>query len=439
MIKGTHRRLTYLYTLLIVIFLICFVLISYFLVSLNIYNKQKSIINSQLLQETAYHQADLLDWYNGRNLDAPAGIGYRPDLSVFYYVVGYDGQLLLGNETLPHLRSDLFNRIDELNFHDEDVHFQKIKHGDENYYLAISGKDLYIDENYIGSVYVGTDMTEKRKMLDQILIVLIILAILFIGGSSLIGYYMAGRAMVPISNTFKRQREFIADASHELRTPLSILQSSLEVLEAEDGKKLSAHSQQIIDDMKNVINRMAKLVNELLTLARFDSSEFTINKQSYDLQEDIQHIIRSFQSVLEKHSLHFHVDIPDRLTVFADREKIAQLLSILLDNAIKFTPASGQVSLTVLQLDDGMEKSVQITVEDTGIGMSTEDQKRIFDRFYQIDKGRSPNNGGAGLGLPIAYWIVKAHGGSIDVESTLDQGSTFTVLLPILHFERENQ
>jgi len=288
---------------------------------------------------------------------------------------------------------------------------------------------IYDGQEVLGRVFVGEDITSYYQLLKSLLIVLVVVAILFIVAAAFVGHLLAGRAIVPIRQSFARQREFVADASHELRTPLSILLTSVDVVQTDDGNQLSAFSVQVLDDMKSEVRRMTKMVGDLLTLARADAGVSNIIKEKFDLVIVSEQIIRSFQLVADDKGVALELDHQTPITVFADKERMSQLLLILIDNAMKYTPAGGRVKVD-LRTVTGSKPTVSITVQDTGVGIPDEHKKLIFDRFYRIDKARSREEGGSGIGLSIAKWIIDAHGGTIKVVSMPGQGSSFIVNLP---------
>jgi signal transduction histidine kinase len=173
---------------------------------------------------------------------------------------------------------------------------------------------------------------------------------------------------------------------------------------------------------------MAKLVADLLAIARNDSYGITINKQKFDVIEVIEQVLRKMHPLAQGKSIKLYFAKQPMLEIYADMERVKQLLLILVDNAIKYTPENGVVTIKVGHRQEG--KKVKIMITDSGIGIPKEDQKHIFDRFYRVDKARSRESGGAGLGLAIAKGIVDLHGGELSIESNVGNGSTFSVVLP---------
>lgn len=220
--------------------------------------------------------------------------------------------------------------------------------------------------------------------------------------------------------SFKKQEQFVSDASHELKTPLSIIKSYAELLKRR-GKANPELITESIDVIEQEAERMLLLVNQLLDLAK--------NKQAFphepiDLVPLVKKVHRIFADAYDRK---IHLDIAEKSILIKGNEKqIEQVVYILLSNAIKYSEKEIALHLYVKQ------QFAVLDVIDKGIGIPEEEQKRIFDRFYRIDKARSRQTGGTGLGLAIANEIVKHHGGTIEVVSEIGKGSTFTVNIPML-------
>lgn len=439
MFVKIRNRLTILYTTVMAVFLLSFVLISYFMLSTMIYNDRISEVMNLNNKEVEKHKNEFFETHKDtdeEHLPKPTlpktVMGGDTSNSYFYYFIDKNGQYLIGGEdpeiqTNKALHEAIISKIVAWKPTSQASRFEDISSGSTTLYLAVAGIPIYSDGQAVGTFYTGVDLTDQHKVLETYMMVSVILSVIFLILSSIIGHYLAGRTMVPIMRSFARQREFVADASHELRTPLSVLQSSIEVIETEDDNQFNEFSKQILLDMKDEVGRMGKLVGNLLTLARADSGTLELNKESFDLRGVGDQIERTLQPIFVKKELTFQYHADERIPVLADRERLTQLLYILLDNAMKYTPEKGEISLSIHLSGKG----VIIAIKDNGIGMTPEQAERVFDRFYRVDKGRSREMGGTGLGLAIADWIVKAHGGTISVESRPGQGSTFTIFLPI--------
>lgn len=205
--------------------------------------------------------------------------------------------------------------------------------------------------------------------------------------------------------------------------------SSVDVLQ-NNQKGASPFIRQVVDDMKDEIKKMTNLVGNLLAIARGDEQNAIIRKETFNLNAVVDQSIRKMRPLAEKKNIQLFFANRQTVMVNADLERIAQLILILLDNAIKYTPESGAV--TVGAAYGRAADSVCVSVKDTGIGISAVDQKLIFDRFYRADQSRSrQTGGGSGLGLAIAKDIVDLHHGSIKVDSTIGNGAAFIVEIPV--------
>ncbi|MEW6660485.1 MAG: heavy metal sensor histidine kinase [Thermodesulfobacteriota bacterium] len=219
-------------------------------------------------------------------------------------------------------------------------------------------------------------------------------------------------------------RRFSADAAHELQTPLTILKGEMEVAlrsprSPEEYKKVLLSSLEEID-------RISALVAGLLLLARADRGVLRLDLQPLELHELLKEVAAQMRLLAENHGVSLDYDKVEPAVIQGDREHFQRLLLNLIDNAIKYTPPGGRVTLSLR----GDGQSAHLAVSDTGMGLSQEEQKQIFHRFYRAAGARTQSGGGAGLGLSIAQSLAVAHGGRIEVESTPGRGSTFTVSLP---------
>lgn len=265
--------------------------------------------------------------------------------------------------------------------------------------------------------------TALLRRLFWLMMTALILGILTSLGAA---YFLARRALVPIQAAWNKQQQFVADASHELRTPLSVINNNAELLLRHPDRTIEEECSRIVNITRESL-RMKNLVTTLLTLARADAAEIELKLETWLIHEVIDEIISQFKPLAEQKRMTLNVFVPHHLEVIADRERLFQLLVILLDNAMQYTPEGGEIGLYCK-----VESShLLIQVRDTGSGISPENLPHIFDRFYRGDKVRSRETGGAGLGLAIAKWIVEKHGGKIEVDSRLGQGTKFQIYLPL--------
>ncbi|MFM9331363.1 cell wall metabolism sensor histidine kinase WalK [Paenibacillus mesotrionivorans] len=229
------------------------------------------------------------------------------------------------------------------------------------------------------------------------------------------------------------RREFVANVSHELRTPLTTIKSYLEALE--DGALEEPElAKRFVGVTRNESERMIRLVTDLLHLSRLDSKEAGLKKRMTDVGEMLEDVADRFSFQLRQRHIGIGIHVEPAVgQVLLDRDQIDQVLDNLVSNSIKYTGDGGHLAIRARLKDNGSQ--LEIEVEDNGIGIPKKDLSRIFDRFYRVDKARSRNMGGTGLGLSIAREIVKAHGGSITLDSELNQGTKVAFTLPVKHEE----
>ena len=316
-------------------------------------------------------------------------------------------------------------------------------------------------------VQIGNPMHEELETLDAFRKYLLLFAPLLLVSASAVGYWLSHRALAPvdalartartitghnlssrleqlhtgdelqrlsdtlnemlerIESAFLRITEFTADASHELRTPIALIHT-----EAELALRRSRNEAEYQEALRHILaesDRTAKLLEELLALARADSGREALNIQPIDLLAIWRESAAKWSRVAALRNLQFeeHVNVQP-LPVMGDASALRRVIDILLDNAFKYTASPGKVTLTAEETNG----RTVLSVEDTGGGIAQEDQARIFERFYRVDKARSRELGGVGLGLAIAQWIVHLHQGSITVNSELGKGSIFRVGIP---------
>jgi len=230
-----------------------------------------------------------------------------------------------------------------------------------------------------------------------------------------------------LENAFTEQQRFIADASHELRTPLAVLRGETEV--ALENTRTVDEYQESLSLIKDEAERLSRIVEDLFILARQPiDAPAKLVREPVVLNDAVRDCARAAQVLATRKGVQLNVhNTSPPIALSGDEDLLKRMILNLLDNAVKYTPAGGEISLT-LERENG---NAQIVVRDTGIGIPEQEQSRVFDRFYRVDKARSRTLGGAGLGLSIVRWIVDAHGGKIQIDSSDGVGSVFTVELPL--------
>ncbi|MEA5582322.1 HAMP domain-containing sensor histidine kinase [Nodularia harveyana UHCC-0300] len=279
------------------------------------------------------------------------------------------------------------------------------------------------------------------------------------------GWFLSGKAMEPVGESYQRLKQFTADASHELRSPITLIQTNVQValadLELADTRVTNfVHYRQQLKVVERLTQRLGKLVNDLLFLARQDSG---INKDVFSscpLDALLMEVVEEQQLLAREKKITLTLDLVDPLieesspellenwfTLAGKWDQLVRLFTNLIGNALQYTPAEGEVSVQLARLEGSNRVSkirystavLQVKVRDTGIGIPTEALPRLFDRFYRVDPARTHKTAktitegftGSGLGLAIASAIVEHHQGQLQVESNIGQGTTFTVNLPI--------
>lgn len=326
---------------------------------------------------------------------------------------------ILNSETIGRFYNDYVKDI-EFNKNKTDKVYS-IKVQDKYNYRGITvkgttseGEEIYIQllANVDGEVETINNMTDTLLVGSLIII-----------GIAIIGSYILSKmTLKPIMESYKKQTEFVQNAAHELRTPLTIIQAKQQLLLKEPESKIIDKS----EDIRLTINetrRLTKLVKELMILATADSNKLQVKKEQKNIDEVVKEVSTPYAEYAKMQNKDLTLNLNCNKEVNIDVNKIEQLMVILLDNAIKYTKENENIQVNT-NYKDG--KCI-IEVADEGIGISDEQKKHIFERFYRADKARSRETGGTGLGLAIAQTIVKAHGGSIKVHNNTPKGTKFIV------------
>lgn len=318
-----------------------------------------------------------------------------------------------------------------------------------------------------GALAIGRPMEDIQQALDGLLRTLILaipLTLLVAGGG---GVFLAGRVLKPVQqitdaardieetdlsrrigvNTrdelgqlaltlnqmierlekaFNRQREFTGDASHELRTPLSVIQAESTL--ALQRVRSPEEYQKSLESIAEEADHMARIIDQLLALARADSGHERLALEELDLNQPVREVAADMEALSRDRGLEFDLRLGDPVIVRGHSGLLRQLLLNLVSNAVRYTPEGGKVSIAA-SASNGLGV---VSVSDTGQGIPAQHLPHIFDRFYRVDKARSRSEGGSGLGLSICKQVVELHGGRIEVESREGHGSTFTIMLPLL-------
>lgn len=293
---------------------------------------------------------------------------------------------------------------------------------------------LHSQNNLWGYLQIGRSLSDLDQHLAALRITLLLgwpVAMILIAWSS---WWLAGKAIQPVYQSYQQMRQFTADAAHEFRTPLAAMDSTIEAVfrlygQSQELPQSGFESQGFLRVLQRQIARLSQLVGDLLLLTRIDQKELMGEQVTCCLNDLIRDLVEELAFLAIEAGVSFSMQVipQEPLCVWGNEEQLYRLVSNLMVNAIQSTAPEGKVTVVL----DQSEEYALIQVQDTGIGIAPEDQSQIFDRFYRVHKDRSRQTGGSGLGLAIAQAIARTHHGSIQVQSQIGLGSTFTVRLPI--------
>ncbi|UCD41181.1 MAG: HAMP domain-containing histidine kinase, partial [Chloroflexota bacterium] len=337
----------------------------------------------------------------------------------------------------------------------------------EDLHMRVLSVPLEIGNRPIGTLQLATSLVVVDRTLNVLVTVLLLGSIIAMAIAGIVGWLTTQRALAPLEavtqtalritraddlsrrisyqgppddevgqlihafnqtlhrleNLFNTQRRFLADVGHELRTPLTVINGNVDLMQ-----RIGSFDEESLASIKNEVDRLTRMVGDLLLLAQAESGKLPLDIHLVELDTLLLEVL-SEMSVLAREKLLLRLGEIDQVLVCGDQDRLKQVLVNLVGNAINYTPSGGVVTLGLGKVDD----QARLTIQDTGPGIPSEDLPHVFERFYRGEKSRtrSRDGKGFGLGLSIAYWIIRNHGGSIEVESTMGEGSTFSVLLPL--------
>lgn len=268
------------------------------------------------------------------------------------------------------------------------------------------------------------DVTDSHKTLMELFTTLFFVGIIMLFVIFAISLFFANRSIKPISEAWEKQKQFIADASHELKTPLAIINANSDALLANQEETIKSQKKWL-DYIKNQIDRMSKLVNDLLYLAKTEDTNSKILYIPFNISEVVSDVILSMEAVAFEKDIRLLQDIEANIIIKSDCEKIKQVVTILVDNAIKYTDEKGCIDIMLKKT----RHQLVFSIKNSGKGIPKENITKLFDRFYRADSARTQENGGYGLGLSIAKAIIDRLDGKIYADSVKDEGATFTFIL----------
>ena len=426
----SRRQLTLIYSLIMCIFLIVLIFIMHKTMEWSMFSEQ-----AQEVLDAADSISDMRERYvQNPDLASDESKLYKNSNDrLFFYIFDEDKRLVDFARASFKVESFILDMISIWEVEDGEVEvFTRQNDIGRTTNIMMTAKHVRISG--IGhTVYVGKDVSVMYSGLQKSTYFLIFLGVVALITATFFGYIMAGKAIIPLKEAYEKQRQFAADASHELRTPLAVVMSSADLL-LNDPSITSPFLKQVIEDVKSEVKKMTKLVSDLLMVARSDNNALKVTIKTFDLGAMLEQNVRIMKPLAQKKNIELRGLNIRSVNIQADEQKIKQLILILTDNAIKYTPEGGDVTLS---LDEVTDENVTFSVQDSGIGIAKEDQEKIFERFYRVDKVRSREIGGNGLGLSIASEIIRLHDGKISVESEINEGTKFIVELKTSFVEKK--
>lgn len=422
--EHLRRRLTFVCMMIFGVIILLIVATAYSFIWFEIISHEKKELVAQV-----YHEAE--EWLASG--EKPCSTTSLRDGSMLAYFVAQDGKTVI----LDQLGSAGPGRA--LRRHQQDWPEQPDStrllrmHGDETEpsntryrYLAAV---INVNDNHgeIGKLYMFKNIQFYYTAAYKTLFMLFCIALILFIGACMFSYWLAGVNMRPISQMYEQQKRFTADASHEMRTPLSVMRLAVDAMKIDTDSHYSSFVKESIEMLQSEIKRMSKLVEMLMQLARNEVQEFEPNNNTdIDVSSLAKKIGQEMALLAKSKHIVLTQAIAEGIHLQAAESHLQSLIIILLDNAIKYSPEKTHITLLV----KATQHDVLLEVHDEGIGIADEDKKKIFERFYRVDKARSRSQGGFGLGLSLAMLLVKMYHGVIEVKDNKPCGTIFKVHLP---------
>ncbi|MFV0626296.1 MAG: sensor histidine kinase [Alphaproteobacteria bacterium] len=426
MIDNIKKALVIKYTLIMLFILVIVFLGNYFVI-VKILDQTKISSLEEYLQEEADESLPYLLQHQN-NAEPSLEINYTNSeeylMNIFCAWLDNKDNIIFASGLSENLIEEKKEIM--LNWKHQDhelIEFEVKNASGNNLMFLMASKKIYKDGKYIGRVFVGKNITFINLIMEEYFSFVVILILTMIGLTFYLANHMAKKAMIPIAEALNKQNCFVADASHEMRTPLSVMLSSIDLFQTTSKKNI-----EIKNTIKNEILNMRELVSELLDLARFDLNKKQIKIDFFNFAHVVKETCEKIQFIAHEKNIKIHFQTySSTIYVNADENKIRQVIYIFLDNAIKYSNTDKNIYISLEQ----QKNNVTFKIKDEGIGISKEEQKQIFTRFYRVNKARSRNIGGSGLGLSIAYEIINLHNSKIEIESDGKSGSCFSFSLKI--------
>src|SRR6266571_7798366 len=422
MFSAARWRLTLVFTGVLVVVLIACGVVVYLTTRSVMYDRVDHDLEDRARSDLALFQGGP----HGEPDRGPPGSGSEFDPGGYFYAISdTDGQILKGSAYLDtQALASSTTLVKAMDNGDTFADTKSSKGEPQRIYafaVTVNGTP--------GVVQIGRSTEPEEAALSQLRIVLLaVLAVSIVpavGG----GFLLSGRALRPIKAAMDSQRTFIADASHELRTPIAVVHTNAELLKRHLTAQTAGNSSTdavALEDILSESGRLGRMVDQMLTLAQADTGERQLMVSDIRLDDVVESATRAMQPLALDKGIALRAELNGPISVRGDGDRLLELLIILLDNAIKYSDAGGSVSVALAE----RQHRAVIEVADQGRGVPAESVPHLFERFYRVDKARTRESGGAGLGLAIARHIAETHDGSIDIWSEAGKGTRVTVALP---------
>ena len=418
--EKLRRQMTCVYAAIFGVLILLILFAAYTFIWWEILAHEKDNLIAQI-----YHEGE--EWVETR--EAPCSEAAIRSGKMFAYFVDADGATVIlnqlgnaeaGQALLRHKR-DWPKHLDSSR-----MLRMNATSGERYRYLAAVAPVLDGDKR-VGTLYMFKNMEFYYEAAYKTLFWLLCMALVLYMAACYFGYWLAGRNIRPISQMYARQKQFTADASHEMRTPLAVMKLAVQGLREDEDSRLSEFAKESVEMLDSEADRLSRLTENLMTLARSDEDNLPAYTEQVDMTALCHKVAAQLALLAEQKQIVLKQELQADLSVQGDELALSRLLIILLDNALKYSAAKTTVTLRGARV----KEQLVIEVRDEGCGISDEDKTRVFDRFYRVDKARSRSQGGLGLGLSLAWAIVHQHGGSIEAFDNQPQGTVMYVQLPL--------
>ena len=420
MFEQIRTKLTYVYTAIFTIFLLVFVISTFFVL---IYTFVK--VETEDMNAYASHEAEeyILEE------EAPATDEEVFSGKILFYITNAEQQIVLDKLTVTPVGSSLINSPYKLILSENTVFLFTQGNSDAPQLYISTTTKLIKNDVFIGDLVMYKNINQYQTIILNFILLVSFLILVFIVFASILGYYIAGKNIRPLKKSFAQQQEFVSNVSHEIFTPLSVILLSAESLELDSQSIYSIAARSTIENIKEEVRYLNRITRSLLQLSTLDSEKNTDLKVRLDLAAFLLRLKITFEKIALKKQIKLILETnPEKLLIKANSDQLTQVLNILLDNAIKYSEPYTTITLSSKKI---AEKYIEIIVADQGPGINPENLEKIFSRFFRADESRTRKQEGFGLGLSIAKLIVQNHQGEIRAESSLGLGSKFIIRLPL--------